>query len=175
MDFAKGSIVRKTIKIILLAVILIQSSAWAESRIAAVNINNLMEQAPQAQLASEEMKQRFADREKSLLAERDSISKLEAQYKRDKETISSTQREEMEQRLRGLLRDYKRDSDNFTEDFNLARNEALDKLQSDVYKAIVNVAEKEKYDLVLSESVLYASSRMDITDKVLAELKTLSD
>lgn len=166
---------RKTIKIILLAVILIQSSAWAESRIAAVNINNLMEQAPQAQLASEEMKQRFADREKSLLAERDSISKLEAQYKRDKETISSTQREEMEQRLRGLLRDYKRDSDNFTEDFNLARNEALDKLQSDVYKAIVNVAEKEKYDLVLSESVLYASSRMDITDKVLAELKTLSD
>jgi len=175
MDFAKGSIVRKAIKIILLAVILIQSSAWAESRIAAVNINNLMEQAPQAQLASEDMKQRFADREKSLLAERDSISKLEAQYKRDKETISSTQREEMEQRLRGLLRDYKRDSDNFTEDFNLARNEALEKLQSDVYKAIVNVAEKEKYDLVLSESVLYASSRMDITDKVLAELKTLSD
>jgi len=134
-----------------------------------------MEQAPQAQLASEEMKQRFADREKSLLAERDSISKLEEQYKRDKETISSTKREEMEQRLRGLLRDYKRDSDNFTEDFNLARNEALDKLQSDVYKAIVSVAEKEKYDLVLSESVLYASSRMDITDKVLAELITLSD
>jgi outer membrane protein len=134
-----------------------------------------MEQAPQAQLASEEMKQRFADREKGLLAERDSISKLEKQYKRDKETISSTKREEMEQRLRGLLRDYKRDSDNFTEDFNLARNEALDKLQSDVYKAIVSVAEKEKYDLVLSESVLYASSRMDITDKVLAELITLSD
>ena len=171
----KGSIVKKAIKIILLAVILFQSSAWAESRIAAVNINNLMEQAPQAQLASEEMKQRFADREKSLLAERDSISKLEKQYKRDKETISSTKREEMEQRLRGLLRDYKRDSDNFTEDFNLARNEALDKLQSDVYKAIVSVAEKEKYDLVLSESVLYASSRMDITDKVLAELITLSD
>jgi len=167
--------VNKAIKIISLAVILFQSSTWAESRIAAVNINNLMEQAPQAQLASEEMKQRFADREKSLLAERDSISKLEKQYKRDKETISSTKREEMEQRLRGLLRDYKRDSDNFTEDFNLARNEALDKLQSDVYKAIVSVAEKEKYDLVLSESVLYASSRMDITDKVLAELITLSD
>ena len=79
----------------------------------------------------------------------------------------------MEQHLRDKLRDYKRDSDNFTEDFNMARNEALDRLQSDVYKAIVNVAEKEKYDLVLSESVLYASGRMDITNKVLLELKTL--
>ena len=158
---------------VLIAVFLSQSVVQAESRIAAVNINNLMEQAPQTQLAGDEMKQRFAEREKNLVLERNTIRELEEQYKRDKDGMSSTKREEMEQHLREKLRDYKRDSDNFTEDFNMARNEALDRLQNDVYKAIVNVAEKEKYDLVLSESVLYASGRMDITDKVLLELKTL--
>jgi len=165
--------VKSMIKAILVAVFLFQSVVRAESRIAAVNINNLMEQAPQTQLASDEMEQRFADREKNLVLERNAIRELEEQYKRDKEGMSSTKQEEMEQYLRDKLRDYKRDSDNFTEDFNMARNEALDRLQNDVYKAIVNVAEKEKYDLVLSESVLYASGRMDITDKVLLELKTL--
>ncbi len=164
---------KSMIKAILVAVFLFQSVVRAESRIAAVNINNLMEQAPQTQLASDEMEQRFADREKNLVLERNAIRELEEQYKRDKEGMSSTKQEEMEQYLRDKLRDYKRDSDNFTEDFNMARNEALDRLQNDVYKAIVNVAEKEKYDLVLSESVLYASGRMDITDKVLLELKTL--
>ena len=159
--------------IILVAVFFSQPVVQAESRIAAVNINNLMEQAPQTQLASDEMKQRFADREKNLVLERNTIRELEEQYKRDKNGMSSAKREEMEQHLREKLRDYKRDSDNFTEDFSMARNEALDRLQNDVYKAIVNVAEKEKYDLVLSESVLYASGRMDITDKVLLELKTL--
>ncbi len=163
------------IKIVIGAVFLFQSTVWAESRIAAVNINNLMEQAPQAQLASEKMKKRFADREQNLLTERNTIREQEEQYNRDKSRISSAKREEVEQSLRDRMRDYKRDSDNFTEDFNMARNEALDKLQSDVYKAIVNVAEKEKYDLVLSESVLYASGRMDITDKVLLELQALQE
>lgn len=164
-----------SIKIVLIAVfvLLIQSVAWAESKVVAVDINKLMEQAPQAQSASEDMKKRFAGREKDLLALREQIREQEDQYKRDKDVLSSSKREKLEQSIREQLRDFKRDSDNFTEDFGLARNEALNKLQDDVYKAIVAVAEKEKYDLVVSESVLYASERVDITDKVLAELKRL--
>ncbi len=164
---------KNVINILVAAIFLFQSAAWAETKIAAVSINSLMKQAPQAQIANEDMKKRFADRERNLLARKNKISKLEEQYKRDKDVMSSAKRDETEQHLREMLHDFKRDSDDFTEDFNLARNEALDRLQGDVYKAIVNVAEKEKYDLVLSESVLYASGRMDITDKVLAELKIL--
>jgi outer membrane protein len=161
------------IKILLLAAFFFQSVAWGGSKIAAVNLNSVMEQAPQAQLASEEMKDKFADKEKELLVRRDEIRELEKKYKRDKDVISTAEREKNEQYIRDQLRDFKRDSDNFTEDFNMARNEALDKLQSDVYKAIISVAEKEKYDLVLSESVLYASNRVDITDKVLAEMRAI--
>jgi outer membrane protein len=163
----------KPIKSILVALLFVQSAVWAESRIAAVDINNLMEQAPQAQSASDKMKKRFAGREKELVAEREKIRELEEQYKRDKDVISGSKREELEQSIRERLRDYKRESDNFTEDFSMARNEALDTLQDGVYKAIVSVAEKEKYDLVVSEGVLYASDRVDITDKVLAELQAL--
>lgn len=149
------------------------TSAWAETRIAAVNVNKLMEEAPQVQSASDGMKARFSSREHKLLADRDVIHDLEERYKRDKDVMSSSERENLEQDIRERLRDFKRKSDNFTEDFNLARNEALNRLQDDVNKAIVGVAKEGDYDLVVSESVLYASKRVDITDKVLTRLKAL--
>ncbi len=157
----------------LLLCIALPAAALADTKVAAVNINKLMEGAPQAQAASEDLKQRFAAREQALLTEREEIKKLEERYKRDKDILSKSERDKLEQQIRERRREFKRKSDEFTEDFSLARNEALNKLQADVYKAIVDVAKREHYDLVVSESVLYASKRVDITDKVLERLKEL--
>jgi outer membrane protein len=144
--------------------------AWAESKIGAVNINKLMENAPQAKSASESMKSRFSKRESDLLAEREAIRKLEEQYKKDADVMAQADKEGLERKIRERLREFKRTSDSFTEDFSLARNEVLNKIQSDVYKAIVEIAEKDGYDIIVSESVLYASKRVDVTDKVLERL-----
>lgn len=149
----------------------ISAPVFAETKIGAVNINKLMEQAPQAQLATEEMKAQFSTRETELLAERDAIKSLEEEYKKNSDVISKTEKDNMEKKIRDRLRDFKRKSDTFTEDFSIARNEALKQIQTEVYKAIVELAETEKYDLIVSESVLYASTNVDITDKVLEKLK----
>lgn len=158
---------------LILLMLFLSGQVAAQSNIGAVNINKLMENAPQAKAASESMKSRFSPRENELLAERDEIRKLEEKYTKDADVMSKTEKGVLEQKIRERLRKFKRDSDAFTEDFNIARNEVLNTIQNDVYKAIVDVAEKEKFDLVVSESVLYASKRVDITDKVLARLKEL--
>ncbi|HHJ21152.1 MAG TPA: OmpH family outer membrane protein [Gammaproteobacteria bacterium] len=160
--------------VLLVMLLLFAHPAWSETRIAAVNINRLMENAPQAQSASLGMKEKFSKKEQVLLSQRDEIREMEARYKREKDMMSAEEKEKLEEKIRGRLRDFKRESDDFTEDFSLARNEVLNKLQSDVYKAIVSVAERENYDLVVSESVLYASKRIDITDQVLTRLKELN-
>ncbi|MHB9118632.1 MAG: OmpH family outer membrane protein, partial [Burkholderiales bacterium] len=51
------------------------------------------------------------------------------------------------------------------------RNEELSSVQERANKVIMSIAESEKIDLILQEAV-YASPRIDITDKV---LKALSD
>lgn len=160
--------------VIFLVMSLLTQPVWAETRIAAVNINRLMENAPQALSASTGMKEKFSKKEQDLLSQRDEIRAMEVQYKREKSLMSLAEKTKLEDKIRGRLRDFKRESDDFTEDFSLARNEVLNKLQSDVYKAIVSVAERENYDLVVSESVLYVSKRIDITDKVLTRLKELN-
>lgn len=167
---------RLTIQTVFVAILLsLATVASAESKIAAVNVAKLMEQAPQAQAASDSIKQRFGSREKELIAERDSLKALEEQYNKDRDIMSAADREKTEQDLRSRLREFKRKSDAFTEDFNIARNEALSGLQSNVYKAIKEVAKKEKYDIVLSENVLYMSDRVDITNDVLNRLKSMGN
>lgn len=155
--------------------LLICSASWAEIRIAAVNINKILTQAPQTQDADSQMQGKFSSRQDSLIKEQDALKQLEDKYRVDKDVISTNERDKLESQLREKMREFKRKSGEFNEDFSLARNKALSTLQEDVYKAIVTVAERENYDLVVSESVLYASEKIDITQKVLHELKLLGD
>ncbi len=158
---------------LLLAVIMsvAASVAQAETKIGAVSMARLMESAPQVKRASEKIKAEFAEREKQLIEEQEEIKKLQENYRRDREVMSATEREKAENTLRERVREFKRKSDAFAADFSEARNQALGGLQSDIYKAIVDIAEAEHYDLIVSESVLYVSKRIDITDKVIARLQ----
>jgi len=153
------------------ALLLVSSTAWSETRIAAVNMNKLLNEAPQTKSADSELKSRFSERQKTLLEEQKKLRDQEENYRKNKDIVSAAEKEKMESGLREKMRDFKRKSEAFAEDYGLARNKVLGSLQSDVYRAIVSVAEREHYDLVVSESVLYASDRIDITDKVLQELK----
>jgi outer membrane protein len=59
----------------------------------------------------------------------------------------------------------------FREDFSIRRSDEINKLQKDILNAINALAKEEGYDLVVGEGVVYANSRVDITDKILARLQ----
>lgn len=143
----------------------------AENKIGSVNISTLMQQAPQAKVATDKLKASFVDRERAILSEQQELRKLEETYTNESNELSRAEGEALELKIRERSRELKRKQDIFTEDFSLARNEALKSIQEDVYKAIVEVAESESYDLIVSESVLFASKRVDMTALVLERLK----
>ena len=60
----------------------------------------------------------------------------------------------------------------FREDLNLRRNEELASVQERANKVIQQIAEAEKFDLILQDPVVFASQRIDITEKV---IKALAD
>ena len=161
--------------LLMAAMSVVATAAQAETKIGAVSMARLMESAPQVKRASDKIKAEFADREEQLVKEQEEIKKLQEKYRRDREVMSASEREKAENTLRERVREFKRKSDAFAADFSEARNKALGGLQSDIYKAIVEIAEAEHYDLIVSESVLYVSKRIDITDKVIARLQTQSD
>ena len=112
------------------------------------------------------------DRYKQVVAYTDTFLKaLDDRQNRDIAIMSDTARRKLERDMIELKRDIKRAKEEFTEDFNLRRNEELTKLQKLITQMTVAVAKEDGYDIVLSDSVLYTSKRVDITDKILERLR----
>lgn len=143
-----------------------------EARVAFVNINYIMEHSPQAEAALEALEREFSPRDAELVAERDALRQMQERLERDAEIMGSDQRAEMEREFRNRSREFKRAQDMFSEDLNARRNEELGRLQRLVQSVILELAQQERYDVVVTErNVLFASERINITDEVLEKLK----
>jgi outer membrane protein len=79
------------------------------------------------------------------------------------------QRREKERQLADISRSFQRTQREIREDLNLRRNEELASVQERATRIINQIAEQEKFDLILQEAV-FASSKIDITDKVIRAL-----
>jgi len=141
------------------------------SKVAFVNIPKLLEKAPQAVAANKRLEKEFEPRNRSLLKLRKELRDLEDRLQREGVTMSESQLNRLEADIRNRKREISRTQDDYREDLNIRRNDELRKLQKRVYEAIVELAKKEKYDMVIGDGVIYASDSVDITDKVLNKLR----
>jgi outer membrane protein len=85
--------------------------------------------------------------------------------------MSEEERRKLERDILSQKREIKRARDEFTEDFNIRRNEELGKMQREIALSIVTLAKEKGYDLILENGVIYASDRVDITKLVIERLK----
>jgi outer membrane protein len=163
----------KKLKISILFIIfllVIYPAAFAETKIGYVNFGQLMEQSSQGQAVRKALESEFSSRDKQLAASRDEILRLEEKLKNDGSIMSESNRNELERDILQKKRDHNRQRDEYREDINIRRNEEVGALQKTVYEVIKQFAEQQKYDLVLTQPVLYASPAVDITDQVLQRL-----
>ena len=84
--------------------------------------------------------------------------------------MSDSEQTRMEQDIRARRRQLKSSSDEFREDLNLRRNEESQKLRRLLTEVIHQLGKDENLDLILDNAV-YASGRVNLTDKVLARLR----
>ena len=153
------------------ATLAVQTARAAEIKVGFVNAAKLLEQAPQAVSARNRLQQEFAPRDKKLVAEQSTLQKLEDKLAKNGPVMNTTERDKLEGEIIKQKRDLKRAQDSFREDLNIRQNQEFGKLQRTVYDAIVALAKQQKYDLILSQGVVYAGPRVDVTDQVLQRLK----
>ncbi|RMD71156.1 MAG: OmpH family outer membrane protein [Gammaproteobacteria bacterium] len=149
------------------------SLTQAEVKIGYVDAEQVLEKAPQVEAARKRLEKEFKPRDRELVAMQKEIKRLEEQLARDKDVMSESQRAKLERKILTKKRELKRAQAEFREDFNIRRNEEFDKLQRQIHQAIIQLAKDEKFDLILGDGVIYASKRVNITDKVLKRLKSL--
>ncbi len=143
----------------------------AEYKIGFVNTERVFREAAPALKAQKRLEKEFAPREQALQKMAKQARDLQSYLEKEGMTISDSERQSKERDLANLNRELQRTQREFREDLNLRRNEELAAVQERANRAIQAIAESEKYDLILQD-VVYASPRIDITNKV---LKALAD
>ena len=148
-----------------------QSLNAQDIKLGFVNTTRIMNQAPQAEAARETLKNEFKSRDEKIVALQNEMKMLEDEMSKNIDIMSESVRKRNERKVSSLKRDIKRAKEEFSEDLNIRRNEELTKLQKQVYESIVALAKEKNYDVILGDSVLYASTRVDLTNQVLEKLK----
>jgi outer membrane protein len=143
----------------------------ADLKIGVVDFAALIEQAPQSQTVQQQLNQQFAPRLKEVQGEQQALARELENFRRDSPVMGPAERERKEADLKRRDLDYKRRERELQEDFNIARNEALSKLQRELLESVQDYAESKRYDLLVGEGVLYVSDKANITEEVLKALE----
>lgn len=139
----------------------------AEMKIGFVNTERVFREAAPAKRAQQALEREFSVRNAELT--RVEKQGRDLQHELENVTIAETARREKERQLADISRNFQRMQREVREDLNLRRNEELAKVQERATRVINQIAEQEKFDLVIQEAV-FASSRIDITDRVIRAL-----
>lgn len=163
-------------RIYILMIVAVLSAAGATVRVHAADLkvgfidaDRINRESVPAERATKKLEKEFAPREQELRKLEQQIKSLQGQLEKDGLTMSESDRRVKEQELGRQTREFQRLQREFREDLNLRRNEELAALFERANKVIKQIAESEKFDLILQEAV-YRSPRIDITEKILKAL-----
>jgi outer membrane protein len=138
-------------------------------RFGVVNPDRVMREAPAAKAAQARLEQEFLKREKDINDQEAALKTASEKFEREAPTMSESQRNTRQRQLVDQDRDFQRKRREFQEDLNLRRSEELQKVYESAQRAIKQVAEAEKYDVILQDAV-YVNPKHDITEKVIKAL-----
>lgn len=155
----------------LVALLMLSGIAHAETKIGFVNSQRILAEAPQAAKAKKKIEKDFEKRDQDLQRMVKQLQSLQEAMDKNGATMAEAERRTKERELADLTRDLQRKQREFREDLSQRQNEEMAAIFERVNRAIKQVADAEKYDIIFQEAV-YFNQRIDITDKV---IKALAD
>jgi len=160
---------RYLIAVLLVGCAFASGAAQAQMKIGFVNTERVFREAAPAKRAQQVLEREFAARNAELARVEKQGRELQTELEKENVTMPEASRREKERQLADISRNFQRIQREIREDLNLRRNEELARVQERATRVINQIAEQEKFDLVIQEAV-FASSRIDITDKVIKAL-----
>jgi len=145
------------------------ASAAEPLKIGYVNIQRIFRDAPAAVKAAKKIEAEFSKRDQDLQQMAKQVQALQETLEKNAVTMSESDRKTKEKDLNEQSREFQRKQREFREDLNLRQNEENAAIIEKANKAIMQLAESEKYDLILQDAV-YHSPKLDVTDKIVKAL-----
>jgi outer membrane protein len=151
--------------------------AWAgaavaqsqSARIGYVDMKRLLDNAPQVLAGRQKLEREFAPRDAALKADEARLADLRARQARDAGNADAAAARQRE--IDALDRSIRRSREQLRSELKTRSDQELDNSWRDINNAVVEFAREQGYDLIVPSPVVYASSKVDVTDQVLERLR----
>jgi len=144
--------------------------ARAEGKIGYVSTERILRDSAPAIRAQKKLDAEFSKREQDLNRIAEQLKRMQDDLEKNGLTMPEAQRRAKEREFNELSRDFQRKRRELQEDANQRRNEELAAVVEQANRVIRQIAEQEKFDVILQD-VVWFNPRIDITDKVIKALE----
>jgi outer membrane protein len=141
----------------------------APTKIGYVSLERIIRESTAAKSAQERIQQEFSRRDKELQDLSARLKQASEKLERDAPVLGESERLRRQRELADLDREFQRKQREFREDVNQRRNEELATVIERANRVIRQIAEQERYDVIIQDAV-HVSPRIDMTEKVLRAL-----
>lgn len=145
------------------------AAAQEGGKIGFVDSNRIFRDSAPARAATAKIEQEFSKRSKELQDIADRFKAASDKYDKELSVLSESERIRRQRELGEMDAQFQRKKREFNEDLNQRKNEELSLVTEKTNRVLKQIAEAEKYDVILQEAA-YINPRIDITDKVLKAL-----
>jgi outer membrane protein len=151
------------------ALLFTQPAAAQDIKIGYVNSERILRDSAPARAATQKLEAEFAKRDRELQEMGQRLKSQAERFEKDAPVLAEAERNKRQRELAEMDRELQRRQREFREDLNQRRNEELQALLERAQRLVRQIAEQEKFDLIVQDAV-YFSPRVDITEKVLRGL-----
>ena len=161
--------IKTTQTLLLLVMLAIFPGAALAEKIGYVDARRLIDESPQGQAELKRLEDKFAERNRDIKGRIDLFEAKKAELQKNAVLMAPEEVEQMTDELRTMERDLRRDQRDYNEEYNEGRNRSLAGLQRVISEAVIEIARRDNYDLIVQQAV-FASDSINLTNVVLEEL-----
>ena len=159
----------KKLGVMALCLFAFAASHAQEVKVGFVNSERIMRESAPAKSATAKLEAEFSKREKELRDMQTRLKTMSDKLEKDMPVLAESARIKRQRELTDYGQDFQSKNRRYREDLMQRRNEEFAAVLDRINKVINNIAQTEKYDLIVQDAV-YFSPKVDLTDKVLKAL-----
>jgi outer membrane protein len=139
-------------------------------KIGVVDLQKFQKNSKAYQKASLTLKKKFDDMQQKLNDERNALSKLDEEFRKQSMMLSLDAQEDKKRELDKKQREVKYMYDEYTQEMKDTEVEAMKKIMKELQKILDKIGEKEGYTIILEQrtvGLMYFNKALDLTDRVI--------
>ena len=153
----------------------LSSAAFAaDQKLGVVNVQSIMKQLPQSAAMVQTLNAEFKDETAEVTQLEKDIKYYQEKQKRDGVLMSAKEKEDLNKQIGELFQNYQAKGQALQQKIQMRQNEETNKILALVRQAVNNIAEAEKFDIIVEQkAVVFAKPDADLTAKVVEQVSKL--